>query len=192
MIQVQFADGAAYRGETGVYAAAPGVNHHYIVGTTQVIAERLGARISPVVVGARQQVVKQFTAKSQLQFGKVALMGELEPQHVAAKPQGEQLVIIEFTVGVDERENTEYLRVRLDQNGYPVPRTHRLGLRGKQAQKMVGLTGLGLRIPDWPSGPRPCSKVAEPVYDPNRPAGQSMKCIHEAWGTVTGGERRPH
>src|SRR5579875_3565239 len=110
------------------------------------MAERLGTCVGPAVIGARQQVIEQFTAKVQLQLGKVALMGQLESQYVATEPQGEQLVVIDLSVGVDERENTEYLRVRLDQDGYPVARAYRLGLRIKQVEELFAVAGIGLRI----------------------------------------------
>jgi hypothetical protein len=118
-------------------------------------------------------------------------MGKVESQYAAAEPEGEQLVVIELSPGVDEHKNTEYLCVRLYRDGYPIPITHRTGLCGEQAQKLLALTGLRLRVAEWPSGTRPCAKVAEPVFDTDRTSGQSMKFIHDALLTRTRGERRP-
>ncbi|HEY4792858.1 MAG TPA: hypothetical protein VII18_02220 [Mycobacterium sp.] len=126
-----------------------------------------------------------------MQLGKVALMGKLESQHVAAEPEGEQLVIIDLPVGFDERENTEYLRVRLYQDGYPIPRKHWAGLCGEQVQKLVALMGLRLWVAKWPSGPGPCAKVTETVFYTDRTFGEPMKGIHDALLALTRRQRRP-
>jgi hypothetical protein len=68
MVQVQFASGSACGGETRVVAATPGMDHCDIVGTPQIVTERLGARVGPVVIGARQQIIDQVAVQIQLQL----------------------------------------------------------------------------------------------------------------------------
>src|ERR1700744_1668557 len=118
-------------------------------------------------------------------------MGKLESQHVAAEPEGEQLVISDLPAGFDERENTECLRVRLYQDGYPIPGKDWAGLCGEQVQKLLALKGLRLWVAKWPSGPGPGAKVAEPVFDADRTFAEPMKGIHDALLALTRRQRRP-
>jgi hypothetical protein len=126
-----------------------------------------------------------------LQFSKIPLMGELEPQHNAAEPQGEKLVIIEVIVGVEKRKDAKYLRVRLYQDGYPTPRTQGASPRREQVQKLVALTWVRLRVAQWSSGSGPRAKVAESIFDIDRTPGQSMKGIYDALLAATCRQGRP-
>jgi hypothetical protein len=101
------------------------------------------------------------------------------------------MLIIDVTGGIEEHENPEYLRVWLYEDGYPMPRTHRAALCREQAQKLVALTGLRLRVAEWSSGTGPCAKVAEPVFETDRTSGQSMKGIHDTLLAPTRGQHRP-
>ena len=94
-----------------MFSTVSGVNDHYIVWTTQVITQRLRARVRPVGVGAGQEVIEKFAPHIQLHFSETALMRELESQHAAAVPESKQSVLIDVVTGPDERDNTEDLGV---------------------------------------------------------------------------------
>src|ERR1700753_928701 len=102
MVQVQFAGSSACGGETRVVAATRVIDHCDVVGTTQVVTKRFGARVGPVVIGARQQIIDQVAAQTQLQLCQVSFMGKFESQDGAGELEGKHLIIIGLLVRIDE------------------------------------------------------------------------------------------
>src|SRR5690348_18154759 len=106
---------------------------------------------------------------------------------MAAVPEGEQHVLVDLVVASNERYNTEHLRARLYQDAQAIPGAHRTSLSRERTQEPVARSGLRLRVLGRLSGPCPCAKVAEPVFDADRTSRQSMKCVDDALQTLASG-----
>src|ERR1700712_5680570 len=90
---------------------------------------------------------------------------------------------------VDERDDTEYLGMRLNGDAHAISDAHGPGLRGQQAQQSVTRPGLRLWIAERSPWPGPCAKVAESVFDAGCVPRDSVKCFDDAFLARSSGHR---
>lgn len=157
-------------------AARLGPLHGYhVLGAVQVVSERLGPGVGARLVRARQKIVDQFAAQSQLQLRQVAQVRHFQGEVRGGVLQCEHGVLVGVVPGIDQSQQAEDLTAGADQGDQPVLDPHGAALPGHRLEHLLMACGVRFRIGVGPAGAGPGPQSAEAVLHQHRQSGELVQ-----------------
>lgn len=171
--QAQRLRGTSHRSQEAVVGGRrPPLRDRDVVRSVQVVADGLGPGVRAAVVGAGEQVVHEFPAQPQLGLRQTAAVGQFQRQCRARVFEGEHVGPARRAVGVDERDDAEYLTVMAGQSDEASLVADRAQLAHRVMHELLAPERIGLGVGLGRHRPLLGQEVSEAVLDTGGEAGQ--------------------